>query len=106
LSHAAGWAYPSGHTTQAVAGWGILALETVAGGRSRHRVPVVVAASVVAGLVGASRVYLGVHWLTDVLGGITLSGTLLAFWLALGSRSEGAVARRRPSVTISGSRRR
>jgi len=94
LSHAAGWAYPSGHTTQAVAGWGIIALVTVAGGRSRHRLPVLVAASVVAGLVAASRVYLGVHWLTDVLGGITLSGTLLALWAALGSRSEGAVARR------------
>jgi undecaprenyl-diphosphatase len=94
LSHASGWAFPSGHTTQAVAGWGILAIVTVVGGRSRYRLPVVLAALVVAGLVAASRVYLGVHWLTDVLGGITLSGTLLALWVAVGARGEAAVARR------------
>jgi undecaprenyl-diphosphatase len=88
LSPAAGWAYPSGHTTQAVAGWGILALVAAVGAGARHRATLLVSATVVAGLVAASRVYLGVHWLSDVLGAITLSGTLLAVWVALtaGSR--------------------
>ena len=99
LSHAAGWAYPSGHTTQAVAGWGILALVLSAGARPRHRILLLGSATGVAALVAASRVYLGVHWLSDVLGGITLSCTLLASWVALsGSSSRGGVT--------AGSRRR
>ena len=49
-------------------------------------------ATVVAGLIGVSRVYLGVHWLSDVLGGWCLGGAWLAVFLAIvrsGSRAAG-----------------
>jgi undecaprenyl-diphosphatase len=46
---------------------------------SRRRWPLVIGAALVTLVVGASRLYLGVHWLTDVLGGYALG---LA-WLSL-----------------------
>jgi membrane protein DedA with SNARE-associated domain/membrane-associated phospholipid phosphatase/GT2 family glycosyltransferase len=80
LTPAHGWSYPSGHTTQAVAAWGILALLFAAGARPRTRVIAGTAAATLALLVGASRIYLGMHWATDVLGGAAMATAVLALW--------------------------
>jgi membrane-associated phospholipid phosphatase len=73
------WAFPSGHATQSVAFYGMLAAITITWIRPNRPVLIVLTAALLAILVGASRVYLGVHWLTDVLGGFALG---LA-WLAI-----------------------
>jgi undecaprenyl-diphosphatase len=78
-----GWAYPSGHTTQAVAAWGILALLAAVHASPRNRLLIGAAATCAAVLVGVSRVYLGVHWLTDVLGGAAMSAAVVAVWSVL-----------------------
>jgi membrane protein DedA with SNARE-associated domain/membrane-associated phospholipid phosphatase len=69
LVDAAGSAYPSGHSAYAMA-WIALA---VVGMRVvpalRGRWWLVVAATVLAALVGLTRLYLRVHWVSDVLGG-------------------------------------
>ncbi|NKQ28874.1 phosphatase PAP2 family protein [Streptomyces galbus] len=67
-AHATGWAFPSGHTTTAALTAGILlvalALRAPRGGRALQ------VAVVCWGLsVGLTRVYLGVHWFTDVVAG-------------------------------------
>jgi undecaprenyl-diphosphatase len=70
VGHFGGLAFPSGHATQAVAVWGMLAAIVAAAAPAwRTKVLVWTAAVVIAGLVGLSRIYLGAHWLTDVLGG-------------------------------------
>jgi undecaprenyl-diphosphatase len=72
--------YPSGHSLNSMAVLGLLTALAVraAPGLSR-RVSVVVLGALLVGTVGFSRVYLGVHWPTDVLGGWLLG----LLWIAL-----------------------
>lgn len=80
------YAFPSGHTMTTTTFVTALALVlcTAVLGR-RRRVAVTMAAAVYATLMGLSRVYLGVHWPSDVVGGWLLGAALaLAAWTMLG----------------------
>src|SRR6266542_1750935 len=77
-----GFAVPSGQDTESLAVLGMLALLT-AGLMRRHRYVPFVVASLIVLLVGASRIYLGAHWLSDVLGGYALGGLWLSVLVAL-----------------------
>ena len=78
LMHAGGYSFPSGHTTTATLAYVVVAALLVLRWPKR-RIVIFAAAGVCAIAVGLSRVYLGVHWPTDVLGGWLLAAT----WLAL-----------------------
>ena len=69
--------FPSGHVAGIGALLGIIAA-CIAVGRSRI-VQAVATALVVAGvvLIAFSRLYLGLHWLSDVIGGALLAGVAL-----------------------------
>jgi membrane-associated phospholipid phosphatase len=77
LQDAGGYSFPSGHTMTAVITYGLLAAVLVSqlGGRARYVPPVIAAIIILA--VGFSRVYLGVHYLTDVLAGTLVAGACL-----------------------------
>jgi membrane-associated phospholipid phosphatase len=77
LQDAGGYSFPSGHTMTAVITYGLLAAVLVSqlGGRARYVPPVIAAVIVLA--VGFSRIYLGVHYLTDVLAGTLVAGACL-----------------------------
>ena len=62
--------FPSGHATAAASIY--LTMAFVAARRSRHPVALLAAAGAFATSVGASRVYLGVHWPTDVVSGLAI----------------------------------
>jgi membrane-associated phospholipid phosphatase len=66
--------YPSEHAAQALAAWGMLALMLMAGRSARARVLLAAGAALIAFVVGLTRIYLGAHWMTDVLGGWALAG--------------------------------
>ena len=85
IAHTLGPSFPSGHTTGAAACFAAFAL-VLGRGRSRNTQAVLAGAAVfVACAVAASRVLLGVHWLTDVLGGLALGWA----WFALCSIAFG-----------------
>jgi undecaprenyl-diphosphatase len=73
-----GYAFPSGHTLFSTVFFGVVAglLLTRLEGR-RTRLLVVAGWAGVSAAVGASRVYLGYHWLTDVLASWTLAAAIL-----------------------------
>src|SRR5207245_8095386 len=69
IGHYSGAAFPSGHATQAVAFYVMLALILSARTSHGRRALVWSVAAIVALVVGASRVYLWAHWVADVRGG-------------------------------------
>lgn len=79
IGHFSAAAFPSGHATQTVAFYSLLAVIAGAGRSPRVKLALCSAAVLLALVVGASRIYLGAHWLTDVLGGYALG----ALWAAV-----------------------
>jgi undecaprenyl-diphosphatase len=83
LVHASGYSFPSGHATVAVAVWGTMVLILGPGRSPRTKVLLGAAAGAISLLVAVSRLYLGVHWFTDVVGGLALGATILSCIAAL-----------------------
>jgi membrane-associated phospholipid phosphatase len=76
LAPAEGYGLPSGHSQSAVVVWGSLAAWT-------RKTWLRVVAIVLMVLIGFSRVYLGVHFPTDVLAGWTIGALLLIFYMTV-----------------------
>ncbi|WP_310383492.1 phosphatase PAP2 family protein [Roseateles sp.] len=81
---ATGLSFPSGHTSMSAIVFLTLGA-LIASTRSRvpERLYVLAAAALLALLVGVSRVLLGVHWATDVLGGWAFGAAWAMAWLLL-----------------------
>jgi membrane-associated phospholipid phosphatase len=77
LQDAGGYSFPSGHTMTAVITYGLLAAVLMGRFRGRARYIPPVIATIIIVSVGFSRVYLGVHYLTDVLAGTLVAGACL-----------------------------
>lgn len=69
-----GTSFPSGHVAAAVAYGAVVIVIFERTRNTWARIPAVVLAAAVPLIVGASRMYRGDHYLTDVIGGILLGG--------------------------------
>ncbi|MFJ9114388.1 phosphatase PAP2 family protein [Streptomyces sp. NPDC102394] len=79
VAYASGYSFPSGHTTTSALTAGLLCWAVTRRARPDLARTTCVLAACWAAAVGATRVYLGVHWASDVLGGWLLAVS----WLAL-----------------------
>jgi undecaprenyl-diphosphatase len=93
-----GFSYPSGHSLSTSALY--LTIAIIAGRHVQHsgaRAAIFLAVSAVLLMVGASRVYLGVHYATDVISGISLGAAwallLAGFFTFIGHRGSILSAR-------------
>lgn len=82
LANADGYSFPSGHTMTAVITYGLLAAVLYGELRGRIRYLPAIIAVLVVFAVGFSRIYLGVHYLTDVLAGTLVAGACLILAIA------------------------
>lgn len=96
IAVATGYAFPSGHAAQSVALLGAIATALTHRAPRRWQIAAAVTVIVWAALIGASRVYLGVHWTSDVIGGWTLG----AVWLLVVTRCLCSGASSRSGVPV------
>ena len=84
-----GYSFPSGHTTAAAASWSAVALVL---GRDRPRLVramLAAGAALIAVSVATSRALLGVHWLSDVIGGLAMGwGWFMIVAIIFGGRAQ------------------
>jgi undecaprenyl-diphosphatase len=82
LYHSAGWySYPSGHSMLPPLVFGLGAVLWSAPWKSKgRRQALIAAASLLAFTIGFSRVYIGVHYPSDVAGGLLLGLAWSSFW--------------------------
>jgi undecaprenyl-diphosphatase len=89
LMDAGGYSFPSGHTAAAAAGWSAIALVL---GRDRSRLvraTLAGGAALIALTVATSRALLGVHWVSDVMGGLALGwGWFVLVAIIFGGRDQ------------------
>ena len=80
----AGYSFPSGHAMISLCFYGMIAFLLARHVTSwRWRLIIIVSAVVLVAIIGISRVYLGVHYPTDVVAGYFAGGMWLAFCISL-----------------------
>jgi membrane-associated phospholipid phosphatase len=88
-----GWSFPSGHAMGSLVAYGMLAYLLIVAWRVRLRWVVVALSAGLVLAIGFSRIYLGVHFFSDVVAGYAAA----TMWLSI-CISGCEVARRRPPM--------
>jgi undecaprenyl-diphosphatase len=69
IAHGAGNSFPSGHSLGSIVCYGAMLLVFLPAARGRWRVAFITVIAALVALIGISRILLGVHYVSDVVGG-------------------------------------
>ncbi|MEA3248590.1 MAG: phosphatase PAP2 family protein [Nanoarchaeota archaeon] len=72
-----GFSFPSGHSTMAVVFFGLISYLFSKNKSKKTKITISLLTIIIIILIGFTRVYLNVHWLTDVIGGFFIGGIIL-----------------------------
>jgi undecaprenyl-diphosphatase len=70
-----GFSFPSGHTIMSIVFFGLLVYIFAA---KKNKIKAIIISTIIITITILSRLYLQVHWLTDIIGGIIIGTTILA----------------------------
>jgi membrane-associated phospholipid phosphatase len=85
LTEAGGFSFPSGHSAMSMVVYGCLAFALARAVRGFPRVALALAGGLLVIAIGLSRIYLGVHYPSDVIAGWTTGAAILiATWMLAG----------------------
>ena len=88
-----GQSFPSGHVMAYMAFWGLLFSFGIILFRGTRwwRIALLIVSAFFVALIGPSRIYLGDHWASDVLGAYLIGGVLLgiALWIYIKLKEQG-----------------
>lgn len=90
------YSFPSGHATGSAAIYGIMLYLLARRSSPRRRIACALGYVVLVGAIGFSRLYLEVHYLSDVLAGVSLGAAWAAAWLLIYEARHDAVSRLLP----------
>ena len=80
-----GYSFPSGHSMVATGFYGFLIYLIYKEVKNKKiKYPLIVFLSILILLIGISRIYLGAHYATDVIGGWIIGAVYLAFFIKYG----------------------
>ncbi|MBV9128821.1 MAG: phosphatase PAP2 family protein [Verrucomicrobia bacterium] len=87
-----GWSFPSGHAMGSLVAYGFLAylLTRITPPHFPRQTAIALLAGLVL-LIGFSRIYLGVHFLSDVIGGYAAATVWLTFCILMTHRTQGRI---------------
>jgi membrane-associated phospholipid phosphatase len=96
IQYAGGNSFPSGHVMAYIAFWGLLFSFGIILFKGNYwwRTALLIISGLFVVLVGPSRIYLGDHWASDVLGAYLIGGVLLgtSLWIYLLFKEKGVLA--------------
>ena len=89
LIQESGYSFPSGHTVMSVIFYGMICYFIYQACKNKwQKIILLVATAILVFLIGYSRIYLGVHWVADVVAGWLVGFAILAFFVIMFERKK------------------